>query len=269
MPEPSLSLTYFDYRAEVGLYLGYGRGDEGDNTDVAWNDSQTKAVNSIVAAGQRQFYDPPILEGERSSHRWSFLKPIASIILRDGEQTVKMPADFGGFEGPLTVTVSGGTVPGPINLVGEGVIRQQYAVNDDTTGQPQAAALQPLKGVDVDASNRWQLYVWPEADADYTLQFPYYILPDAISGAKPYSYGGQRHVETVLASCLERAEFLKDNARGICYANWIERLAASVSADRDMQPQYLGYNGDRSYGRNPRPLRDYWVSTTLDGGAWS
>lgn len=269
MPEPSLSLTYFDYRAEIGTYLGYGRGDEGDNTDSPWNDSQTKTVNMLVASGQRQFYFPPILEGERSAHRWTFLKPIATLTLSDGEQTVKMPADFGGFEGPITVTVANGTVPGVLSLVGEGAIRQQYAVNDDTTGQPHAAALQPLKGVGVNESNRWQLYIWPEADADYTLKFPYFILPDAISGAKPYSYGGQRHVETVLASCLERAEFYKDNARGVCYANWIERLAASVSADRDMQPQYLGYNGDASFGCRQRPLRDYWVSTTLDGGAWS
>ncbi len=267
MSEPSLSLTYFDYRAEVGEYLGYGRGDEGGNTDVTWTDSQTKRVNAAVAAGQRQFYDPPILEGERSSHRWSFLKPVATIVLADGDQTQKMPADFGGFEGPITVTTSTGTVPGPIELVGEGYIRQQYAVNSSTTGQPQMVALQPLKGVGVDESSRWQLYIWPEADDTYTLKFPYFILPDALSGAKPYSYGGQRHVQAVLASCLERAEFFRDNARGVCYQEFMEKLAISVSVDRDMQPQRLGYNADCKYGGAPGIWRDYWQIATLNGSS--
>ena len=268
MSEPTLSLTYFDYRAEVGVYLGYGRGDEGDNTDSPWTDSQTKAINTAVAAGQRQFYDPPILEGERTSHRWSFLKPVATLVLASGDQTIAMPADFGGFEGPVTVTVSGGTVPGPISMVSEGVVRQEYAVNPDTTGQPLIVAMRPIKGVGVDSSSRWELYVWPQADGAYTLKFPYFILPDALSGAKPYSYGGQRHVETVLASCLERAEFYRDNARGVCYSNWMERLASSVSADRDMQPQSLGYNGDNSACSSPRLYRDYWVTATYNGSSF-
>lgn len=270
MSEPSLSLTYFDYRAEVGSYLGYGRGNEGGNTDPAWTDSQTKAVNMAVAAGQRQFYNPPILEGERSAHRWTFLKPIASLALADGEQTIQMPADFGGFEGPITVTVSGGTVAGPVNLVGEGVIRQQYAVNPDTTGMPQAAALKPVKNVGVNASNRFEMQVWPVSDDDYTLKFAYYLLPDALSGAKPYSYGGQTHVETVLASCLAAAEFYKDNAQSVCHVRWLDRLAASVSFDRDMQPQHMGYNGD-GYNRigNHHLFRNYWVAATLNGSSWS
>ena len=268
MSEPSLSLTYFDYRAEVGSHLGYGRGNEGGNTDPAWTDSQLKAVNMAVAAGQRQFYNPPILEGERSSHRWTFLKPVASLALANGAQTVKMPSDFGGFEGPITVTVSGGTVLNPIPLIGEGVIRQSYAESASATGMPQAAALQPLKGVGVNESSRWQLYVWPQSDDAYTLKFPYYLLPDAISGAKPYSYGGQAHVETVLASCLAAAEFYKDNAMGVCHARWMDRLAVSVSIDRDMQPQYMGYNGDRSGGqRYGRQFRDYSVTATLNGSA--
>jgi hypothetical protein len=270
LSEPSLSLQYFDYRAGVGDYLGYGRGNEGGNTDPAWTSSQLKAVNTAVAAGQRQFYNPPVLEGERSSHRWSFLKPVAALALADGEQVISMPADFGGFEGPITVTVSGSNVVGPVDLVSEGAIRSQYAANDDTTGQPQAAALRPIKGVGVNESNRWELNVWPIADDDYTLSFPYYILPDAISGAKPYSYGGQTHVETVMASCLAAAEFYRDNAMGVCHARWMERLAASVSIDRDMQPQYMGYNGDCSAaGLQRRLFRNYWVPATLNSSTWS
>jgi hypothetical protein len=268
MSEPTLSLTVFDYKAEVGSYLGYGRGNEGGNTDPAWTDSQTKAINMAVAAGQRQFYNPPILEGERSAHRWTFLKPIASLVLSEGEQTIEMPFDFGGFEGPITVTVADGTVPGPVPLVGEGAIRQQYAVNPDTTGMPQAACLQPIKGVGVNQSSRQQLYVWPEADDDYTLKFAYYLLPDALSGAKPYSYGGQTHVETVLASCLAAAEFYKDNAMGVCHARYLDRLAASVSFDRDMQPQHMGYNGDGCNYSGSHLFRNYWVKALHNGSTW-
>lgn len=268
MPSGTLSLTYYDYLGEIGAYLGYGRGDQGDNADVAWTDSQNTKVVRAVAAGQRQFYYPPILEGERSAHRWTFLKPVASIVLASGAQTVKLPADFGGFEGPITCTASSRTVPGTIDLVGEGKVREQYAVNDDTTGSPLYVALQPLKGVSVDESSRWQLYVWPEADAAYTFQFPYFILPSALSGAKPYSYGGDQHVETVMASCLERAEFYEDNRRGINYANFLDKLATSVSIDRDMQPQEYGYNGNGMPPHSSRLWRDYWVVATLNGSSF-
>jgi hypothetical protein len=260
--EPSLSLAYFDYRAEVGAYLGYGRGDEGGNTDPAWTDSQTKTVNQVVAAGQRQFYYPPPLEGERHAHEWSFLRPWGTVAIASGDSEVTLPSDFGGIDGDtIVVTQTGTTTARTLTLAGVGVVRAAQE-GSDATGTPQMVALEPLKERPADASPRWKLVLWPESDDDYTLKFRYVLLPDAITGARPYSYGGQQHVETVLAACLERAEFYKDNARGVCWANWQDRLSASVSIDRRMRPVSLGMNTDPSSGPTSN---DYWQTVTWNG----
>lgn len=266
MSESSLSLAYYDFLGDVGAYLGYGRGDLGDNTDTAWDTTQNTNVTRAVAAGQRQFYTPPPLEGERFAHEWSFLKPTGSVALADGESSIDLPDDFGGFDGPVTITASGTTVSGVLTLMGEALVRQAQAENASTTGQPQMVALVPVKGVSVNKGQRFQLLVWPAADDDYTLSFPYILLPEAVTGARPYAYGGAQHVETVLASCLERAEFYRDNQRGVCWANWMDRLAASVSIDRRNRPVCLGRNRDDSdNGLTGRGATDYWQTVTYYG----
>ena len=266
MAESSLSLAYYDFLGDVGEYLGYGRGDLGSNTDSAWTSAQETAVTRAVAAGQRQFYTPPPLEGERFAHEWSFLKPTGSVTLPSGDSEVAMPDDFAGFDGPVTITTSGTTVSGTLTLVGEQLVRQAQAENGSTTGQPQMVALVPVKGTTVKEGQRFKLLVWPAADAAYVLSFPYVLLPDAITGARPYAYGGAQHVETVLASCLERAEFYRDNQRGVCWANWMDRLAASVSIDRRNRPVNLGRNRDDSdSGMSSRGASDYWQTVLYYG----
>lgn len=260
MPESTLSLARHDYRAEVGVWLGYGRGDEDGNTDPAWTSSQEAAVNLAVSAGQRQFYFPPPLPGERFPHEWSFLKPVGSVTLAEGDAEVELPDDFGGFDGPVTMTVSGSTVARELDLMGEGIVRRKRAEAPDTSGIPVMVALVPIKGVGVNEGQRFKLTVWPEADDAYVLSFPYTILPDAITGAKPYSYGGMQHVETVLASCLERAEFYKDNMQGgPCFMNFVNRLAASIGIDRRMRPVTVGRTGGNRAGS------DYEQSVTFYG----
>ncbi len=261
MAEPTLSLAFHDYLGEVGKYLGYGRGE--DNDDPAWTTNQEGDITRAVAAGQRQFYTPPPLEGAKDSHEWSFLKPIMQVTLASGDSELILPDDFGGFDGPVTVTVSGSTTHTTLTFMGEGVVRQKHTESPDTTGLPQVVALVPVKGMEVNKGQRFKLSVWPTADAAYILKFRALINPDAMQGAKPYSYGGAQHVETVMASCLERAEFYKDNARGICYVNWMERLAASVSIDRRQRSVVVGMNRDMGVwdaGRGSGP--DYWQTVT-------
>jgi hypothetical protein len=98
--------------------------------------------------------------------------------------------------------------------------------------------------------------VWPFADEDYTVEFTYYLIPDALSGAAPYAYGGAAHAETILASCKAAAERdLDDITDGPQMRNFRERLAASVAHDRRFKPQHLGYNADRSDRRGWRDGR--------------
>jgi hypothetical protein len=163
-----------------------------------------------------------------------------------GNQTALLPEDFGGFEGEITVLSPQTTGWTPIQLKNEGSIRQQYSLTATQTGRPLMAALQPLKGTTQYSGQRQQLYLFPQADQNYQLQFQYYILPDMLNGQSPFVYGGAAHVETILESCLAIAEQRYDDAVSVHTMKFAERLMASIGMDRKNKPQNLGYNGDRS-----------------------
>lgn len=242
--ESTLSLKYGDLAGEVGHFLGYGRGADGG--DVAWTGAQEAAIESCLKSGLRQFYFPPPVEGVSGSHDWSFLRPTAQVTLASGESSVKLPDDFGGFEGEVTL-VSSSTAYCPVPLVNEGQVRRWHAESPSSTGTPRAAALEPLKGTGGrDRGQRFRLAVFPTADAAYTLSFCYYVLPDALTDALPHAYGGTVHAETILESCLAVAEQRLDDSAGVHTMKFRERLMASISLDRRSKPQKLGYNGDRS-----------------------
>ncbi len=134
----------------------------------------------------------------------------------------------------------------------------------ERVGRPELAALQPLKGTGHNKGQRFQLYVWPTADADYGLSFTYYVNPDALTDSFPHHMGGMAHGETVLESCLAVAEQRLDDKSNVHSMKFRERLAASVSLDRRSKPQSLGYNRDRSDLRelNRYPLRP-WGSLSV------
>jgi len=130
------------------------------------------------------------------------------------------------------------------------------------------AALQPIKGTTGTQGQRWQLFVFPKSDAAYTLQFQYYLLPDYLSGAFPYAYGGAQHAETLLAACKAVAELELDDAEGPQAASWQRMLATSIELDRRNKPQNLGYNRDMSDMKHSYPWRQdlHGYSPVLFGG---
>lgn len=262
--ESTLSLKLVDLQGDIGIFLGWGRG--AALGDPAWSTQQQAMVDSISKSGLRQFYFPPPVEGQESSYDWSFLKPIVTIDFPAGASTIALPDDFGGFEGEITLLSTTSQVSWPVSLVGEGAVRQQYSALPIANGRPLMAALQPLKGTTASAGQRFQLYIFPNADQDYSLQFAYYILADYLSGSQPYAYGGMAHAETILESCLAIAEQRLDDASSVHSAKFQERLMASISLDRRSKPQTLGYNRDNSdhrrYGREDL----HWLNTVKVNG---
>ena len=75
MAESTLSVSLGDLRGEVQRYMGFGRG----TTFAGLTDGQTGDVMSAINRGLRQFYAPPPLPGESSSHEWSFLRGSGTI----------------------------------------------------------------------------------------------------------------------------------------------------------------------------------------------
>lgn len=254
MAEPTLSLGYQDLLAEVGSFLGWGRGAAFGET--AWTSTQQAQLESVVRSGLRQFYYPPPVGGMAGEgpYDWSFLTPLATLTLPDAQATLTLPDDFGGVEGRVTVSTPGGSGTSwwPLDAVGLGTVIQNQATMPTTTGRPCVCCVEPTKGTAGLQGQRFQLRVWPTPDQEYTLQLQYRVNPDALTAALPYVYGGGQHSETVLQSCLAVAEQRLDDARGVHQARWEERLLASIGLDRKLKPQKLGYNGDRSDLRDRR-----------------
>lgn len=248
MAESTLSLTIDDLRGEVGLFLGWGRGTP--SGDEAWTSAKAAAINSCVKSGLRQFYYPPPVEGQENAYDWSFLRPTATFTIPTATSSLALPDDFGGIEGDIAVSSSGTSMFRPLAVYGEGTVRQRFSELPNTTGRPQMAALCPVKGTGMDHGTRHTLLVWPTSDAAYTLSLRYYVNANYLDSGFPYHMGGTQHAETVLESCLAIAEQRLDDTSAVHSAKFMQRLLASISADRKLKPQKLGYNGDNSDLRN-------------------
>lgn len=263
--ESTLSLSLNDLSGEVGRFLGYGRG--APFGDAAWTKDQQAAIDSCVASGLRQFYFPPAVPPDVSSYDWSFLKPVYTTTLAQGNSVVTLPDDFGGFEGDITISTTVSQVTWPVMLVGEGQVRQRYSQLPAASGRPIVASIQPLKGTGISKGQRFQLFFFPLADATYTIQFAYYVLPDYLTQSLPFSYGGMAHAETVLESCLKIAEERLDDSSTVHALKFMERLQASISLDRRLKPQRLGYNRDNSDWRGWGERRDrHWLNLVQVNG---
>lgn len=261
--ESTLAIPKSELEQEVATYLGYS------TTSSARTASQNTRIASYVKQGLAQFYRPDPLEPGGSSYEWSFLRPTASLALESGKQLVVLPDDFGGLDGDIVVLQTSGTHQ-PIRVVGEGYLRKCYGQSPDQTGSPMAAALSWRKGTTGVRSQRCDLLVFPEADAAYTLQFRYTILPDALTDDRPYAYGGAAHADTIRASCIAAAELGQDEVMGVRYENFMRRLAMSISIDRKFKPVVHGYNGDDSDGEMDRSgRRSGYPTATYQGVEYS
>lgn len=253
MAESTLTIAFRELQGEIGLFAGWGRGTYFG--DPSWSDdgsplgSQRKqqAIDSATKKGLRRFYFSALLPGEPAAHDWSFLRPTASLALAEGETFLQLPEDFAGLEGTGEIMASSNEMqPWPIQVVGVGRIRQAYGDIPSETGPPKMVSVVPIKGSSPTAGQRFQLQVYPLADQDYTLDVEYYILPDYLSGALPFAYGGAAHSGTILEACLCAFERDMDNAMGVHEAHYQTLLAASISYDRNLKAQVIGFNLDRS-----------------------
>lgn len=151
MAESTLSVSYDELRRRIGRLIGSGvlvsEFDEADDSDI----------NDILIQGLRMAYCPPVLQGEKYPHDWSFLTPIASL-------TTRAPYSIGtiGIAAGV-VTLSGGSWPsyaadGQIEIAG---VSHAISARDSDT---------QLTLVDSSAT--------APVGTRYSLAFPSYDLPD-------------------------------------------------------------------------------------------
>lgn len=258
MPESTLALTYEELQSETGRFLGFGGGTE--ESDSAWTTRQTTAINNAVKAGIRMFYFPAPLPGDAAAYDWSFMRPSRNIAFASGASSAELPDDFGGMEGSVQLVNANRTFT-TVPQTNEQRLNVMYASFPDVTGQPQWCAVRLPATTSQTKGQRANLYIYPIADQDYTLQIQYYILPDALSTTFPYALGGATHAETIKAACLAAAELDQNYQRGVRYEQFVERMRASVSLDRRNKAQTLGLNLDHGYNQR----RYYDRSDNIDG----
>lgn len=260
--ESSLSLARSSYQSAVAREIGFSP------TSTDWTDAEAAVVNDCVDSGLRQFYFPAMPDGR--VYEWSFLKPTRTLTLAASANHLDLPDDFGNLSGPITVSQTNAVTATAMYPGAIADILTQRAIDSVSTGQPQLMAVVPLKGTDITESQRFRLEVWPTADVAYSLNVSFSLLPEALSGSRPYAYGGVAHVETILESCLSIAEQRVNNEMGVHTQKFQERLAASVSYDMRLKPAALGYNGD---GSDRLPWQQPWdyrseATVTFNGTQW-
>jgi len=258
MPESTLSLTKLHYQQQVGIFLGWGGGSA--YGDEAWTTDKQNKIDFDVASGLRRFY--------YCGFDWSFLKPYASLIFTSGATTLALPDDFGGMEGRIAISDGSSGVYLPLDLYPPGKVQQAYSESPTQTGRPRLASLRALKETAPNHGQRQEMFLFPTADADYTLTFAYYITPDYLLDTRmPYAYGGSEHSETILEGCLAVAEERRDSRKGVHNLAFENLLQASIKMDRRKRPQSMGYNGDNSDAIDRLvPARGQsWTPVTING----
>jgi hypothetical protein len=252
----TMLLKKADLERELGLYLGWGPGKDGGAE--AWDAEQTQLLKSFVDSGYSRFINtPPIPNGVHpGGHDWTFLRPVIQLQVPAGVTQTLLPDDFGGFTSPELTLVSDAQTSSSltVKLGHELQLRIERQKYPSRTSRPLLAVVMPRK----EQPQRFELQIYPIPDRSYTLQGSYNLVPEALSDSWPYAYGGITHRETLLESCLAVAEERWDRVtEGPHYLAFMRCLAASIRKDREMRPQWYGYDSDHSDRMHHHYWRDF------------
>ena len=229
-------VSFLTARVRIADFLGWTR-DSGQ-----WDGTDIDRLDEIINAGYQQFVYPPPLQNEMVSHEWSFLKPTATFDTVADDYLYDLPSDFGAMVGDLAYDEDEDESR-IIEQVTPGMIDRARTV-DDYSGRPYQFALRP-KAVTMAASQVTELMLYPAPDAVFGIIYHYDAKVGTLSETNSYMLGGQAHFETILQSCRDvAATRYRDDAMGKEHVLYLERLRASVEADRRLSPKTLGFNED-------------------------
>ena len=260
----TLAISKAVYEAELGDFMGWGRGTVGANGVLTWPGDEQTRLQIDVASGLRRFYF--------CGHPWSFLDPKETLTFTAGQQTITLPEDFGGVQGGASALIldSNGNKVGVLSFVGASLVEQCYE-DTTSTGIPRRICYRPIKKMQAGRLQREELLVWPIPDQAYQVVFHYFITPDFLTDVtQPYAYGGVDHHETILELCLAVAEMRRDNAALVHGPESLRLLELSKVIDKRKKPTRLGYNRDRSDDRIDDHWWDNWGGNqvTTSNGVW-
>lgn len=253
-------VNFFTARTRIADFLGWTR-DAGN-----WSGDEIDRLDEIVNAGYLQFIYPVPVEGESVAHNWSFLRPKYEFDTIASTYTYDLPAAYGAPVGDMFYEEDEDEHR-IVRHVSPAMIDRNRAV-DDAEGRPHQFALRP-KAVVMTAAQVTELLLYPTPDAIYGLVTRYDAKVDPWTETNMYPLGGQAHFDTILQSCRDiAAARYKDDPRGREHDLFLERLRASVEADRRHSPKTLGFNNDGRRITHTRHGTEFSVSLShnLGGG---
>ena len=203
-------------------------------------------VDDLVNDGYERFLSPLPVPGEKESHRWGFLRPYITITTVADQDDYPLPTDFGGLDGPIMYR-EGDSKYFPIKKTDPSRIRYLRQREDlSHLGYPTECAVVGRVPTGV-SGNQAELMLWPTPDAAYNLDIRYYIITGKLSDARPYPACDAYHNQTLLESCLAVAEERLEDQRAIHAQNFLERMIASVSYDREKYGSDHMWNDGHAY----------------------
>jgi hypothetical protein len=238
---PNLQHDVRDLMNGVGHYLGYN--EEPDPlaaTLTFWDADQLADVKRNVNAGYRQFLYPPVLDEGKKPYEWSFLTPTAALAFVAGVQKVDLPIDFGGILFGATLDF-GNTRLGKVS---EDRFNALTGGVNSTTGVIKYVSV--LRPVQVAATEvPYELGVYPTPTSDSIVRFRYMREAPMLDDTNEIPWGGDRHSETIMQSCLAAAELSQDDEHGVHWERFKMRRSYSIAIDDrekdDLADNLLGW----------------------------
>ncbi len=224
---PNLQYDVRDLMNGVGHYLGYNEETDPLGTLSFWDADQLADVKRAVNSGYSQFLYPPAIDEEKKPYEWSFMSPSAALAFVSGVQKVDLALDFGGVLFGATLDFE----KRRLQVISEDHFNSLTGGNSSTTGEIQyVAALRPVQFGALEVA--WELGVYPTPTVDRIVRFRYMREPLMLDDTEEIPWGGDKHSETIMQSCLAAAELAQDDEHGVHWARFLQRLSFSVAIDR-------------------------------------
>lgn len=256
----SSGMTYQILAAELGAYLGYG------SESASWTDSQTVEIDRYIQAGVRQFYNPPAMQGVDPGYDWTFLRPKSSITTVAGTQTYALPRSFSRLIGDLYYD----PVTHRSSVAMTSIGRVLELTQGSSFQHPPRVAATQLKDAGVMLQSQdYELVLWPVPDGAYTLTYEYEAYSGRLDLIRRFPLGGDKHGETILASCLAVAEMRANDQRGIQWANFESQIVGAINKDRKVGALHYGFMGQAGESRSV-PRREFGdnYQVSYKGDTW-
>ena len=205
----------------------------------SWAKGDREFIYDIINRGARRAYYPDNLQ-DGSLHKWSFLTVRFQIQTKTGVADYVLPDDCGGVIGNLSFDSADSGYSQVVKSTPQDILKWR-SINTDVSSYPERYAEEFFHEAGTDKQTR-RLMLWPTPAANYSLNGMMDVTPGDMNEERPYGYGGDPLVETLLASMLS---LINPEMESL----FQQRLRAAFQHDlTHNQPEFLGKNSNGRKG---------------------